>query len=212
MKILVTAGPTREPIDPARFISNESTGKMGYAVAEASRDRGHQTVLISGPVSLEAPAGIRVVRIRTALQMKDAVADELSSCDALVMAAAVCDWRPAVCSSRKISKSDIQSSLELAPNPDILENIKGLKGERIFVGFAAETRDILKNARSKLSRKGLDMIVANSITGEDSAFGSDSNRITMLDSNGAVEELPLMSKKIAGIRIIEWIEKKASIS
>ncbi len=142
MKFLISAGPTREFIDPVRFLSNRSTGKMGYAIAAAAAGRGHETVLVSGPVSITPPESVRIINIVSALDMLSAIKSELEECDALVMCAAVADWRPKKCSELKLKKRNMSSILELVPNPDILSEIKQFKGERIFVGFAAETDNL----------------------------------------------------------------------
>jgi phosphopantothenoylcysteine decarboxylase/phosphopantothenate--cysteine ligase len=194
MKILVTAGPTRESLDPVRFLSNRSTGKMGYAVADAARDAGHETVLISGPVPLDAPSGVTVVSVVSADDMLMAVQDNLQWCDVLIMAAAVADWRPATVSAVKLKKSGMRSRLELERTPDILKTIMGDKGSRVFVGFAAETGNPVAEAGRKLVAKGLDIIVANDVAEADSGFAVDTNRVILLFSDGRREDWPLMSK------------------
>ncbi len=210
MKFLVTAGPTREPIDPVRFLSNRSSGKMGYAVAEAARARGHQVVLISGPVSIEAPRDVRLVQVTTAEEMRQAVKKHISDCEALVMAAAVADWRPARFRADKIKKSEILMSLPLERTPDILKEVLPWKGRRIFVGFAAETGDVEAEARRKLQEKGLDLIVANDVTARDAGFEVDSNRVVLLARDGAREALPLMPKRDVADRIVGWVEARAA--
>ncbi len=205
MKILVTAGPTREPIDPVRFISNRSSGKMGYAMARAAARLGHETVLISGPVSLLPPDQVELVRIVTADEMLAAVKQRIESCDALIMAAAVCDWRPRAPARHKIKKLDMSRSLQLKSTPDILRATRSRKGSRIFVGFAAETRDLLKEARRKLAEKGLDLIVANDVSRTDSGFDADNNQVTLVAADGKSEELPLISKDEVAEHIVNWI-------
>jgi putative hydrolase of HD superfamily len=206
MRFLITAGPTREFMDPVRFLSNRSSGKMGYAIALAARDRGHEVVLVSGPVSLPAPGGIRVVSVVSAAEMLEAASTHLESCDALVMAAAVADWRPVVVSDQKVKKNRAASSLELEPTPDILMTLKPRKGSRTFVGFAAETTDVEAEASRKLVAKGLDMIVANDVSQSDSGFDVDTNRVVFLTGDGSVVRLPLLSKRDVAERILDWVE------
>ena len=206
MRFLITAGPTREFMDPVRFLSNRSSGKMGYAIAVAARDRGHEVVLVSGPVSLPAPGGIRVVSVVSAAEMLEAVSTHLESCEALVMAAAVADWRPVSVSDQKVKKSQAASRLELEPTPDILMTLKPRKGSRTFVGFAAETMDIETEACRKLVAKGLDMIVANDVSQPDSGFDVDTNRVVFLTGDGSIVRLPLLSKRDVAERILDWVE------
>ena len=192
-KVVVSAGGTREPVDPVRLVTNRSSGKMGHAVAEAARDRGANAVLVSAAESIHDPVGVRVERVDTAEQMGNAVIEECRDADILVMAAAVGDWRPASVASQKLKKGPSDSwSIELNKNPDILA---GVQGERLVkIGFAAESEDLLANARDKLLEKGLHLIAANDITDPDSGFAVDTNRVTLLDKEGVVEELPLMTK------------------
>ena len=208
MKILITAGPTQEPIDPVRFISNRSSGKMGYAVARAAVARGHDVRLISGPVSIPAPAGATVVTAVTAEDMRREVEASLDWADALVMAAAVADWRPKRVSPHKLKKRDMPAALELEPAPDILKAVAPRKGGRVFVGFAAETRDVEREAARKMREKNLDLTVANNVSRPDSGFGADTNKVTLLTPDGGVQALPVMSKEDVGLRIVEWIEKR----
>lgn len=207
LSILVTAGPTREAIDPVRFISNPSSGKMGYAVARVAAERGHQVRLISGPVSLAAPEGLDPIHVTTADDMLDAVRKNLPWCDALVMAAAVCDWRPSTVAEHKLKKSRMSGTLELERTPDVLLEIAALKEGRVYVGFAAETRGLESEARRKLAEKRLDMIVANEVGRDDSGFGSDSNKAMMVTSDSS-EDLPLMDKRELAVRIITWVEQQ----
>jgi len=195
MRILVTAGPTREPIDPVRFISNRSSGRMGYAVAEAALARGFEVILISGPVCLAPAAGAEVVPVGTAEEMLFAVKSRLAGCDVLVMCAAVADWRPAHYSPVKLKKDRTRSSLELERTPDILAAVAEGKGKRIHVGFAAETGDPTSEALRKLREKVLDLIVANDVSAPDAGFGVETNRAALIDRKGSVEQLPLMSKR-----------------
>lgn len=207
MRVLVTAGPTREFIDPVRFISNRSSGKMGYAVAVAARDRGHEVVLVSGPVALPPPAGIRVIKVVSAADMLAVVSEQLDACDALVMAAAVADWRPAEVSGQKVKKRDAATELKLVPTADILLTLKPRKGDRVFVGFAAETTGMEAEARRKLSDKGLDMIVANDVSQPDAGFDVETNRVVLIAAEGTAQALPLMPKREVAAEIIEWVER-----
>lgn len=208
MKFLVTAGPTREPIDPVRFISNRSSGKMGYAVARAASQRGHEVVLVSGPVSVQPVAGVTVVHVETAEEMCAAVRARVEWCDALVMAAAVADWRPARVSGQKMKKDRGSLDLSLEPTPDILRSMATLKGARIFVGFAAETETVVEEATRKLREKNLDLIVANDVSRRDSGFDSENNEVILLARDGSRSDLPLMSKIDVALRIVSWIESR----
>ncbi|MBS3985263.1 MAG: bifunctional phosphopantothenoylcysteine decarboxylase/phosphopantothenate--cysteine ligase CoaBC [Selenomonadales bacterium] len=191
-KVVITAGGTEEPIDPVRCITNRSSGKMGYALAEAARDRGASVTLIAGPTSLRAPYGVNCVPVRTALEMLAAVQAATRDCDALVMAAAVADYRVAEVAEQKIKKAAKTLSLELVKNPDILAS---LTGDFAKIGFAAESQDLLANAAAKLEAKGLHMIVANDITRAGSGFGTETNEATLLYRGGRREALPLMTKE-----------------
>jgi phosphopantothenoylcysteine decarboxylase/phosphopantothenate--cysteine ligase len=199
--VLVTAGPTREALDPVRFLSNPSTGRMGYALAEAARDAGARVVLVSGPTHLPDPRGVETVRIITAAQMRDAVMERLPSTEIVIKAAAVSDFRPAVTEDRKVHKSDAALHLALARTPDILAEIARAKGTRFLVGFAAETDDVEESARRKLREKSLDLIVANRV-GEGRGFGQDDNEATLLFADGAEERLASMGKDALARRII----------
>ena len=205
-KVVVSAGGTQEPIDPVRVLANHSTGKMGYAVAEAARDRGADVCLVATPTALEDPYGVDVVRVRTALEMRSALLHECSDADALIMAAAVADWRPAETYDHKVKKGEADTwSIDLVKNPDILAEIAG-EG-LIKVGFAAESEDLLANAQTKLIGKGLHLIVANDITASDSGFGTDTNRVTLLDREGRTTELPLLTKYEVGHEILDRVAK-----
>jgi phosphopantothenoylcysteine decarboxylase/phosphopantothenate--cysteine ligase len=197
IKILVTAGPTREPIDPVRFISNRSSGKMGYAIARMAKRRGAEVVLISGPTSLSPPTGknIEVCWVETAEQMKEVVLQKWKDCDVVIKAAAVADYRPEVQSSSKIKKKDSDIVLKLKRNPDILEELGRKKDNKIIVGFAAETEDLIKNAQEKLKRKNLDMIVANDVSEKDAGFGTDTNKAVLIRKDGAVQKTGLLRKE-----------------
>jgi len=202
-RIVVTAGGTQEPIDPVRHIGNRSSGKMGYAVAEAARDRGATVSLITAPTSLPEPVGIEVVRIRTAAEMKGAVAKAIAQTDALIMAAAVADYQPKRVAEAKIKKKDSPSlTLELIRTPDILTEVKG---NFLKVGFAAESEDIVANARQKLEKKQLDIIVANDITDASSGFGVDTNKVTLISRDGKVESLPLLAKREVADKILDKV-------
>lgn len=201
--VVVSAGGTREAIDPVRFIGNRSTGKQGYAVAEAARDRGATTILVSGPSALRPPPGVRLVPVESALEMQHALQQAMAGADVLVMAAAVGDFRAAQAQHQKIKRGDGGLTLELVPNPDILGGLSRDFPHVVSVGFAAETQDLLQNARSKLERKGIDLIVANDVTEAGSGFGADTNRVTLLFRNGDVSVLPLMSKRQVADRVLD---------
>jgi phosphopantothenoylcysteine decarboxylase/phosphopantothenate--cysteine ligase len=200
--ILVTAGGTQEPIDPVRYISNRSSGKMGYALAEAARDRGAKVTLVTAPTSLTEPVGIDVVKVNTAQEMRQAVENVTSQADALVMAAAVADYRPTKAAKDKIKKGEAGLTLEMECIPDILGNVKG---NFIKVGFAAESSNLMANAKQKLKQKGLDFIVANDITASNSGFGADSNRVTIIDREGKIDSLPLMAKREVAERVLDRV-------
>lgn len=200
--IVITAGGTQEPIDPARHIGNRASGKMGYALAEAARDRGAVVSLISAPTMLPEPAGMDVARVRTAAEMKKAVARAIVRADALIMAAAVSDYRPRKTARTKIKKERPVLNLELIRTPDILSQVKG---DFLKVGFAAETDSVIANARQKLVDKQLDLIVANDITDTSSGFGVDTNRVTIIDKQGNEETLPLLSKREVADRILDRV-------
>jgi phosphopantothenoylcysteine decarboxylase/phosphopantothenate--cysteine ligase len=201
-KIVVTAGGTREPIDPVRYIGNRSSGKMGFALAEAARDRGADVTLVSGPVSLGTPYGVERIDVTTTAEMAEAVRCAARDCDAVIMAAAPADFRAANSADQKIKRTGASLTVELEPNDDI---IAGLSGPFVKVGFAAETQDLLENARDKIARKGLDLIAANDVTAEDAGFATETNRITLIDSSGAIEELPLLSKYDVAQRILDRV-------
>ena len=206
MRIVVTAGPTREAIDPVRFISNRSSGKMGYALADAAVQRGHEVKLISGPVQLAPPTGAHIVSVTTAAEMLEAVHAHVPWCDVLIMAAAVADYRPRIVSPVKLKKSHTPLLLELEPAPDILASLRPLKGSRVFVGFAAETGNPEREGRRKLREKGLDLVVANDVSRSDAGFEADTNQVLLLATDGSARELPLMSKRDVAAEILNWIE------
>jgi phosphopantothenoylcysteine decarboxylase/phosphopantothenate--cysteine ligase len=201
-KVLVTAGPNREPIDPVRFISNRSTGRMGYALAAAAWRRGAEVVLVSGPVALPVPHGVRCERVNTAAEMRDAVRRELDAASMLFMAAAVADYRPAKVAPKKLKKTDGPMRIELERTVDILAELRGAPGERLMVGFAAETDDVLRNAERKLASKGLDLIVANDVSRADAGFEVDTNAVTLIDASGRTD-VPLASKDDVADRILD---------
>ena len=190
--VVVTAGGTQEPIDPVRHIGNRSSGKMGYAIAEAARDRGANVTLVSSQTSLRAPYGVEFVRADTAEEMRKEVVGRALGADILVMAAAVADFRPVAEAEHKIKKSGGGLTLELRETADVLAEAAG--DRLVKVGFAAESRDLVANAREKMRRKGVDLMVANNITDEGSGFGSDTNRVVIIDSDGVLDELPLLPK------------------
>jgi phosphopantothenoylcysteine decarboxylase/phosphopantothenate--cysteine ligase len=212
-RVLVSAGPTREAIDPVRFLSNHSSGKMGYAVAEVARDRGASVTLVTGPVALPAPAGIEVVRVTTAREMQRAVVEAAAGADAVIMAAAVADFRPARAAAVKLRRGESPLELRLAPTPDILGELPAKAG-RVKVGFALETGPGLPAARRKLVEKGCDLIVLNDPTRADSAFGGDTSRVTLVDARGA-ERLPTLTKREVAGRILDrvaslWAARRAA--
>ena len=191
-KVVVSAGGTQEPIDPVRVVANRSSGKMGYAVAEAARDRGAKVVLVAAPTALDDPAMVETVHVGAALEMYDAVLHHAADADALVMAAAVADYRPAAPAQHKVKKTSAALRVELEATPDILA--AAARPGLVSVGFAAESQSLVDHAREKLRAKGLHLIAANDITDPESGFGVDTNRVTLLDRDGLVEELPLLTK------------------
>jgi phosphopantothenoylcysteine decarboxylase / phosphopantothenate---cysteine ligase len=203
--VLVTAGPTREALDPVRFISNRSSGKMGYAVAEAASRRGARVILVTGPTALPPPHGAEVVRVETAQEMYDAVLSRLDAATVVIKAAAVADYRPKRVAERKIKKDETVPEITLEPTPDILAEVGRRKGRRILVGFAAETEDLVANARKKLQRKNLDLMVANDLRQPGAGFDIDTNVVKILDAQGGVEEVPLQTKRSVGDRILDRV-------
>ena len=203
MRFLITAGPTREPIDPVRYISNRSSGKMGYAIAEAGLEAGHDVVLISGPVNLDPPRGAHFISILTSDEMYTAVHRAVPDCDALVMCAAVADYRPQKVSTTKIKKRDQNLSLELVPTRDILGSLQNKDRQFLVVGFAAETNDLEANAKKKLHAKHCDIIVANDVSSSDSGMESDENEVTVLFRNGEAKKIPRAPKKIIARALVK---------
>ena len=207
-RVLITAGPTREPIDPVRYLSNRSSGKMGYALAEAARRLGGAVTLISGPTALPAPAGVETISVETALEMKNAVAANAATADVILAAAAVADYRPETVAPQKIKKGAAAPTITLVENEDILAWIgKTKRADQILVGFAAESENLLANARKKLLGKNLDWIVANDITLEGAGFDVDTNVATLLSRDGAEIALPRMSKREMAERVLEAVGK-----
>jgi phosphopantothenoylcysteine decarboxylase/phosphopantothenate--cysteine ligase len=204
VRFLVTAGPTREPIDPVRYLSNRSSGKMGYAIADEALAAGHEVILVSGPVSLSAPEGARRVSVVTSDQMHDAVHQNLPGCDVIVMCAAVADYKPAKASPQKIKKGAAGLILELVPTRDILSSIPP---ERSFlvVGFAAETNDLEENARKKLRDKNCDMVVGNDVSRVDSGMESDQNEVTIFFRNGEIAKISRTTKKNIARELIKIV-------
>ena len=226
MRFVVTAGPTREFIDPVRFLSNPSTGRMGFAVARAARAAGHEVTLIAGPVSLKTPPGVTRIDVVSARDMLNAVRTVIARADVLVMTAAVADWRPAHCASRKLKKTEMSDTLHLVRNPDILKTINQSCGRAalvaaktgttgippvalIRIGFAAETGAPAAEAARKCREKGLDLVVGNDVTEPGSGFGTATNRVTFVTPDGTVQRLPLMSKLAVARRIVSFAERRA---
>ena len=202
-RVVVTAGGTQEPIDPVRHIGNRSSGKMGYALAEAARDRGAEVILISAPTALPNPADVETVRVQTALQMRVAVLNAVTKADVLIMSAAVADYRPVSASKTKLKKeSSPRITLELTRNPDILSEVTG---DLIKVGFAAESENLIESAVAKLKAKNLDLIVANDITAADSGFDVDTNKVILIDRQGNKEELPLLPKAEVAQKVLDKV-------
>ncbi len=208
VRVLVFAGATQEPIDPVRYISNRASGKTGYAIAEEAARRGADVTLVIGPNTLPAPYGVKVVHVMTALQMAEAVEAHYDEADAVVASAAVSDFRPADPSFDKIKKHDAQLNVALERNPDILAGLGARKGDRLLVGFAAETQDVLDEARAKLSAKNLDLVVANNVSEAGLGFGSDVNRVWLVDSGGEIE-MPVLSKKTIARLLWDKVADKA---
>ena len=200
--IVVSAGGTMEPIDPVRVITNHSSGKMGYALAEAGRDRGANVILVTAPTGLPDPVLVEVVGVKTAQEMCDAVLERVKGADALIMAAAVADYRPITEADQKIKKASANLSIDLAKTTDILE---AATGDFVKVGFSAETQNLVSNAKIKVGSKNLDLIVANDVTDPDSGFGIDTNKVTLIDRDLNMEELPVLTKYEVGHRILDRV-------
>jgi phosphopantothenoylcysteine decarboxylase / phosphopantothenate---cysteine ligase len=206
VRFLITAGPTREPIDPVRYLSNRSSGKMGYAIAEAAIEAGHEVVLISGPVDVHRPRGAAVIPISTSDDMFGAVHEQVRNCDVLVMCAAVADYKPAKASKRKIKKRDTHLSLELVPTRDILASLPKEDRHYVVVGFAAETENVEANARTKLQKKDCDVVVANDVSRNNSGMESDENEVTILFRDGEMKTISRAPKKIVARELIKIFE------
>lgn len=208
LKILVTAGATMEPLDPVRYMSNRSSGKMGYALARAARMRGAKVTLVSGPAALKPPRDVTLSRVKTAEEMRQAVLADCRQYDVIIKAAAVLDWRPKETVEHKIKKGRGTQTLELVENPDILAELGCSRGNSrcLLVGFAAETQDLLANAQEKLKKKNLDMIVVNDVSREDAGFESETNAVKILYRDGGMEELPLMSKQEVADQLLDRIK------
>jgi len=203
--VLVTAGPTREPLDPVRYITNYSSGKMGYALALAAGRRGAEVVLVSGPTALPAPRGVACLSVSSALEMREKVLEHLDRATVVIKAAAVADYRPARKSSSKIKKSGEGLVIDLERNPDIIAEVGMKKGDRVLVGFAMETDDLVTNARKKLVEKNMDLIVANDLGQPGSGFQYDTNIVKIIDGEGGTEELPMMDKVEVAHRILDRV-------
>jgi len=214
-KVLVTAGGTVERIDPVRYITNDSSGKMGFAVAEAARDRGADVTLVCGRADAAVPNGVNVVRVDSALAMREEVLSRLEGSDLVVKAAAVADYRPAQAAEQKIKKAAETLTLELVRNPDILKEIgewkeaRGGRGTPFVVGFAAETTDVEKHALDKLARKKCDLIVANDVSEEGAGFGTETNVVTLYGADGSKERLPMMTKRAVAVRILDLVQERS---
>ena len=210
LRVLVNAGPTHEAIDPVRYIANRSTGKMGYAIAEAAARRGAVVTLVSGPTALPTPCDVRRIDVESATQMHDAMLSEFNDADVAICSAAVADYTPADPADHKLKKTrEHLDAIELKETADILADLCAAKGERIVVGFAAETDDLLAHAREKLERKGADLIVANDVSRPESTFGADTNRIALVAAHGT-EQLETMPLAGVADAILDWVKERAS--
>ncbi len=209
-KVVVTAGGTQEPLDPVRVIANRSSGKQGFALAQAALDRGADVTLITGPTGLATPVGAKRIEVTRAAEMAEAVLSKSAQAAVLVMAAAVADFRPAEPAGSKIKKSAGLKSVKLEPTDDILMAVAQARAESgrpgVVVGFAAESQDLVANARAKLEAKGLSLIVANDVSASDAGFGADTNRVVLIDADGGVQELPLMSKAAVAERVFDRVQ------
>lgn len=212
-KILISAGPTREKIDPVRFITNRSSGKMGYALAASAVEYADKVVLVSGPVSLQVPSGVNCIQIESAAEMADAMFHESTDADLIIMCAAVADYRPKIVHENKMKKSDGDLTLVLERTVDILQTLgKNKRSGQILAGFAAETNDILQNAQSKLERKNLDYIIANDVSSSSQGgFAVDNNAVTIIDRSGHHEKIELCPKKELAGKILKYITEKHQI-
>jgi phosphopantothenoylcysteine decarboxylase/phosphopantothenate--cysteine ligase len=209
--VLVTAGPTCEDLDPVRYITNRSSGKMGYAVAEAAAHRGARVILVSGPTALDTPAGVDRIDVRTAAEMHRIVTERVAESSVAIFAAAVADYRPAQASDQKIKRNKESFTLSLEPTPDILASVARNKGDRLIVGFAAETERVAENARKKLTAKNADLIVANDVTAEGAGFDHDTNIVTLFARDGRDLPLPRMSKGEVAQRILDEVVRLRTV-
>jgi len=209
MLFLITAGPTREPIDPVRFLSNRSSGKMGYAIAQSALEAGHEVVLVSGPVAIAPPAGARVIQVITSDEMAEAVQSQIHSADVLVMCAAVADFKPAHYSLHKIKKQNAICNIELVPTRDILATIERPSRQMVIAGFAAETESLSENALKKLREKKCDLIIGNDVSRMDAGLESDDNELVLFFRNGETLVLPRESKLLLGRKLIKILEQIA---
>jgi phosphopantothenoylcysteine decarboxylase/phosphopantothenate--cysteine ligase len=210
--VLVTAGPTRENVDPVRYLTNRSSGKMGYAVAEAAARRGAHVILVSGPTSLDVPSGVERIDVQSAQDMHRVVLEKVAGCSIAIFAAAVADYRPAEPSGQKIKRNNESTTIALEPTPDILASVARNKGQRFIVGFAAETDHVAENARQKLAAKNADLMVANDVTAEGSGFDHDTNVVTLFARDGRDLALPRMSKSEVAQRILDEVVRLRSTS
>ncbi len=204
-RIVVSAGPTQEPIEPVRYLSNRSSGKMGYALARVARRRGAEVTLVSGPTALPPPAGVRLVAVGSAREMARAIEEAFAKATVVIMTAAVADYRPRRPAARKLKKSAAALTLDLERNPDILSGLARRKGRRLLVGFAAETHDVVLEARRKLRDKRCDLIVANDVTAPGAGFGSETNQVRLVDAGGRDDALPVLPKEEVAERILDWV-------
>jgi phosphopantothenoylcysteine decarboxylase/phosphopantothenate--cysteine ligase len=205
--VLITAGPTQEPLDPVRFISNRSSGKMGYALAQSAAERGARAILVSGPVQIPVPHGVQVIHVKTAAEMRNAVMENLAGASIVVKAAAVADYHLAHVPQHKVKKTAMRMSLELEPTPDILAEVGQKKGDRLLIGFAAETEKLIESARRKLESKNCDMVVANLVNHDGTGFESDQNEVVLVLRTGETIPLPRAPKREIAARIFDQILK-----
>ncbi len=205
--VLITAGPTQEPLDPVRFMSNRSSGKMGYALADAAAARGARVILVSGPVSLSPPHGVETVRVTTALEMRDVVMDRLAESTIIIKSAAVADYHVASVPSQKVKKTAAKVSIDLDPTPDILAECGQKKGDRILIGFAAETQNMVEEAKRKMKSKNCDMVVGNLVSQQGIGFESDQNEVTLVLRTGEVERIAQAPKREIADRILDQVPR-----
>ena len=207
ISVLVTAGPTQEPIDPVRFIANRSSGKMGYAIAKAAAERSAKVILVSGPTDLPTPAGVERVDVTTAAEMHDAVMKRLPKAQVIIGAAAPADYTPKLPAKQKIKKSEKALTVELEPTKDIIAEAGRVKGDRVVVAFAAETQNLIENAKKKIEKKNADLIVANDVSKPGIGFGSDVNEVTIIGKDGKAQELPRLAKIEVANKILDAVKE-----